>query len=126
MSDPHPSYGVGAQGASLADILTAIQTLFKTLASGFQTVVQINGATNAAGLTSATLVKTGAGRLAAVSVTTAGSAPGAVYDSTSVGTPLNPVFSIPAALGLTVANIPLRYGLVVVPGAGMTVAVVYS
>lgn len=60
-----------------------------------------------------------------VCVTTAGAA-GAIYDAAATGVTTTPIYSIPAALGVVEVNIPVRSGIVVVPGAAQVVTVTYS
>ena len=111
--------------ASIDDIFNGLKDIAKALNLNVQTSLQIAGLANAANISTATLVKAGPGRLAVVSVLVAG-AVGKIYDAASASATTNPVFVIPAAVGVTVVNIPLAYGLVVAPGAGQTVTVSYS
>ncbi len=85
----------------------------------------MQGATASNAITAATLVRTGTGRLASVSVLVAG-AVGAIYDAADAAATTNKVYVIPAVVGVYVVNWPLSYGLVVAPGAGQTVSVSYS
>lgn len=80
-------------------------------------------------ITTTTVVKAAPGLLASISVTTAGSAAGAVYDAASgsgtaaelIGTIDNAVTAAPL-----VFNWPCQTGILVVPPTGGTVAIAYS
>jgi len=79
-------------------------------------------------ITAATVIKTGPGLIATVSVIVAGSAAGAVHNAATTGAAAvsNQVATIPAAIGL----VPVRWGtvdgIVVVPGTGQTLAIAWS
>lgn len=91
-------------------------------------------------ITAATVVKAAApaqpsglqldgGRIVRVSVIVAGSAVGAVYDSssTTVGnTAANQLFVIPNTVGVYMVDMPCAAGICVIPGSGQTVAVSYD
>ena len=114
--------------SSLDDILTASKNIVVALNNNSQTNLNIQGSQAALAISSNTSVKIGNGRIAIVSVTVAGSAPGALYDAASVslaGT-ANKMFVIPNTVGTTVVNLPFLNGLVVEPGSGQTVTVSYS
>lgn len=74
-----------------------------------------------------TLVKAGAGRIAKVNVTTAGSAAGTINDSDTVANAAaaNLIFSIPNTVGSYSIEFPVFLGLVVKPGTGQIVSVSY-
>lgn len=112
--------------ASLDDILTTQRNGVINLANLAETWLQINGKQNASALTSATLVKTGAGRIASVSVVVGGSATGAIYDAGSASATSGILYTIPTTVGVYVLNFPFVNGLVVAPGTGQTIAVSYS
>lgn len=67
-------------------------------------------------------------RLARVAVLVAGSAAGAAYDgvSTSGNTAANQVAAWPNTVGSYVVDMPCLKGIVIIPGAGQTVAVSYD
>jgi hypothetical protein len=123
---PKPPSGMGPPGASLGDILNAIINLTRTVTSLAQTYLQVQGLTNSAGITTATLVKNAPGRVCVVSVIVGGSAAGTIYDSTNVSSPTNPIYYITHYPGTQTVNFPTQYGIVVVPGSGQTVSVSYS
>jgi len=77
-------------------------------------------------ITAATVVKTGAGYLGRISVTTAGSA-GAVYDyATTSGTGAASLIAvIPAVVGTYAFDWPVTAGIVIAPGASQVVSVAY-
>ena len=112
--------------ASLSDILTAAKNIVTALNNAAQSYLNVQGVRNSGSLTAATVVQLGVGRLCTVSVTTAGSAAGNIYDATSSSATTNPVYVIGTTLGVTVVNIPITNGLVVAPGTGQVVMVSYS
>lgn len=67
-------------------------------------------------------------RVTRIQVIVAGSAAGAVYDSkaTTGNTAANQVFVIPNTVGSYLIDHPCSIGIVVAPGTGQTVAVVYE
>ena len=112
--------------ASLSDILTAAQNIVVAINSAAQNYLIVNGLANAAKLTSATVVKSSAGRVCTVSVIVGGSGVGTIYDTSSVSSTSNPIYTIPTTAGAYVVNIPTLFGIVVAPGTGQTVSVGYS
>lgn len=112
--------------SSLSDILTAAKNVVTAINGIGQTYLKVQGARRSDTLTATSLVSTGQGRLASVSVVVAGSADGMIYDSSASGTLVNALAVIDNVAGVTVANLPYNNGLVVVPGTGMTVVVTYS
>jgi hypothetical protein len=112
--------------SSLSDILTAAKNIAVAINNAAQTYLKVQGASRSATLTASTLVSSGQGRLASISVVVAGSADGMIYDSSAVGTLINELAVVDNVLGVTVVNMPYNSGLVVVPGTGMTVVVSYS
>ena len=111
--------------ASLSDLLTATKNIVSALNGAAQVYLTINGSSSRTAITTSTLVKTGAGRIANVSVIVGGAA-GAVYDANAVGATSGQIGTIPTTIGIYVWNIPFGTGLVVTPGAGQTVSVSYS
>lgn len=111
--------------ASLSDILATAQNIAQAIngvASGY---VNVQGSKNTAAIATATLVKSGAGRIASVSILVAGAA-GKIYDANSATATTGQVYVIPATVGVFVVNFPLSFGLVVAPGAAQVVSVSYS
>jgi len=111
--------------ASLSDILTVAQNLVQAVSGVAQTYLNVQGSQTQATITAATLVRVGAGRLAMVSVTTAGAA-GAIYDTNDAALTNNKIYTIPPSLGVVFVNLPVSYGIVVAPGAAQVVSVSYS
>jgi 5,10-methenyltetrahydromethanopterin hydrogenase len=120
--------------ASLDDILTtqkngvvAVNALTTALAE-FKTIYEnFVGKDTSVNITSPTLVSSTSGRVVSVVVTVAGAA-GAIYDVASVGSAAasNRLFTIPAVTGVYQLNIPVFNGIVVSPGTGQAVTIVYS
>lgn len=112
--------------SSLTDILTAAKNVVTAINGVAQTYLNVQGIQNSGSLTAATLVQLGAGRIATVAVTTAGSAVGYIYDANSAASTTNPVYVIPNTVGVVFVNMPVGLGLVVAPGTGQAVTVSYS
>lgn len=121
MSTPQP-----LSGASLSDILTAAQHLVQAVNNLANTYLNVNGRSTTEGITAATIVKASPGRVASVSVTTAGSTTGIIYDATQIGVTMKPLYVIPAAVGLYTVNLPTNSGAVAVPGTGQIINVNWS
>jgi hypothetical protein len=87
------------------------------------------GAKNVPNITTATLVKGTRGTLLGLFVIVAGSEPGQINDSATIGgvASTNQVGVIPNAVGPVVLGqgIPVSNGIVVTPGTGQTVAAFY-
>ena len=112
--------------SSLSDILTAAKNIAVALNTSAQIYLKVQGAKRSTTLTATTLVATGQGRLASVSVIVAGSSEAMIYDSSLTTTLNNALAVVDSALGVSVINMPYNSGLVVVPGTGMTLVVSYS
>jgi hypothetical protein len=112
--------------ASLNDILTVGQSIVKAVTSAAQTYQNVQGAQSAAAISAATVVKTTGGRICIVSVTTAGSTTGAIYDANATGVTTKPVYVIPDTVGRYEVNLPTSYGILVVPGTSQVVTVSWS
>ena len=112
--------------ATLDDMLTTAKNIVTAINGAAQSYLNVAGTSNAAGLTAATLVKTGAGRVATVSVIVAGSAVGKIYDANAATATTNPIDTIPMTVGPYTLNIAVKYGIVVAPGSGQTVTMGYS
>jgi hypothetical protein len=125
----HPGHGSGPAGASLSDLLTAVQHVASNIAQAAQTYLSVNGSQSRSGLTAtagAQLLKQGAGRIAYVNVTVTGTANGALVDSANPAATTPVLAVIPTAMGSYWVNLPFNLGLVVIPGAGMTLSVSFS
>ncbi len=112
--------------ASLSDILTTTKNIVTALNQLGQTYLDVEGTSSYTNITTATLVKSGQGRIARVIVVVAGSGTGAVYDASSATATNDKLLTIPTTIGVGEANIPVNNGIVVAPGTGQTVAIVYS
>lgn len=112
--------------ASLDDILTTAKNIVTAVNNVAQTYLSVQGAKVVQAISVPTVVSTSPGRAARASVTVAGSTPGLVYDSAALTMLSRPIYSIPNTLGDEEINLPVAYGVVVVPGAGQTVTVSYS
>jgi hypothetical protein len=112
--------------SSLSDILTAAKNIVTAINGVGQTYLKVQGALRSNTLTATTLVSSGQGRLASVSVVVAGSADAVIYDSNAASSLTNTLAVVDNVLGVTVINMPYNNGLVVVPGTGMTLVVSYS
>jgi hypothetical protein len=93
-----------------------------------------SGRLTALNISAAAVVKTGPSRVARVSVVTAGSAAGGVYDCNVTTTTEgfvepaagNKIATIPNAVGVYVLDWPCSLGIVVVPGSEQVLSVSYS
>jgi hypothetical protein len=112
--------------ASLSDILTTAKNLVTSVNQLGRTYLSVNGIARSATLTATTLVTTGQGRIASVSVSVAGSSACTIYDSNNASSLTSRLAAVTNAIGVTVINMPYDNGLVVVPGTGMTVVISYS
>ena len=112
--------------ASLDDILTASKNIASALNQLGQTYLTVEGSKSYTNITTATLVQSGQGRIARVIVVVAGSSTGSIYDAASVTATNDKLLTIPTTIGVGEANIPVNNGIVVAPGTGQTVAIVYS
>lgn len=85
------------------------------------------GGLTALNITAATVIKARPGRLVKIVVVVAGSAAGTVNDCLTTGAVAasNEVASIPNTIGPLSLDWPCLTGIVVVPGTGQTVAVLY-
>jgi len=111
---------------SLSDILTAVKNVVTALNNASQTYLNVNGIQSQSNITASTVVKSGAGRIATVSIISGGSANGAIYDSSSAGDTTNQIFTIPNTPGVIFVNLPVSLGILVVPGASQIVSVGFS
>lgn len=112
--------------AALSDVITVAQNIVTAINALAKTYLSVQGAKNAAEISTATLVSTGPGRIATVSVTTAGSAAGAIYDAAASAATTNKLYTIPDVVGVYPLNLPTSYGIVVAPGSGQVVTIGYS
>jgi hypothetical protein len=111
---------------SLSDILTATKNIVTALNNAAQTYLNVNGISTKINITTPTLVKSGAGRVATVSIITGGSAGGTIYDSNSITSLTNPIFTVINTPGIVFVNCPVQNGIVVIPSSGQNITVTYS
>ncbi len=112
--------------ASLDSLQTTAQNIATALGTATQAYLNVNGIAVAQDLTVATLVRTGAGRLVKVSITTAGSGNGHIYDANDASLTTRPIYTIPQTLGVVDVDLPVTSGIVVAPGTGQHVTVSFS
>ena len=117
-------------GASITDILTALKNV-STAINGWTVQQQtLAGTQNLANITSATLVKAGAGRVVGLVVIVQGSTAGTIYDagSTTAAATANKIYTTAAAatVGYYPLGITTALGIVVTPGTGQTLMVTYA
>ena len=110
---------------SPSDVLTTLKNLVTAINSAAQTYLGVQGVSNSGSLKATTQIAAGPGRVCTVIVTTAGAA-GAIYDSADATATSNPIFVVPATLGIYVLNMPVRYGIVYAPGSAQVAVVSYS
>lgn len=116
--------------ASQSDLLTSQKNLVNAVNNIALTYQQVNG-TQIKGNISGTdpvLVKGSSARLSTVSVISAGSTVGYVYDSktTTITAATTKLYVIPMTVGAYFINMPASLGLVIVPGTGQVVTVSYA
>lgn len=112
--------------ASLSDLLTTAKNIATAINGVAQTYVAVQGARVQQNITATTVVNASAGRLATVSVTTAGTTGGIIYDANDTGTTTRPIYVMDNTVGVVFVNLPVVYGIVVVPGSGQAVSISYS
>jgi hypothetical protein len=112
--------------ASQDDFLTAQKNFVSAMNGLADSNYILAGKANSGEITTTTAVSSKAGYFVGVSVIIAGSGTATVYDSTSVSSPTNRIAIISPSVGLSRWDIPVANGIVIAPGAGMTVNVIYS
>ena len=112
--------------ASLSDLLTTAKNIASAINGVAQTYVAVQGARVQQNITATAIVNNAAGRLAVISVTTAGTTTGVIYDADTTGITTRPIYIIPNTVGVVFVNLPVVYGVVVVPGTNQAVTVSYS
>ena len=117
-------------GASTSDILSTLKNIVTALATAAQNYLNVQGLINFAGITAPTVVKTSAGRICEISIITAGSGTGFVYDGATLTATTKPLWVIPEAAKSDgepyVVNLPTSFGLLIVPGTGQKLSGSYS
>lgn len=112
--------------SSLSDILTTAKNIVTAINGLGQTYLSVEGNRSSTAISAPTVVSTGQGRLAQISVVSAGSTVGAAYDATSSSATTGMIASIPNSLGVFTVNIPTSNGIVISPGTDQIVTVSYS
>lgn len=113
--------------ASLSDILTAALNLVQAVNNASKTYLNVNGIKSVANIQTATVISTTSGRMCNISVlATDGTHGGTIYDTNNAADLSRPIYTIPETVGEFFVNWPISYGILVVPGAGMTVSASYS
>jgi hypothetical protein len=112
--------------ASLSDILTAAKNIVTATNNSARQTLLLAGAQVDAGISANRSILNGQGRLVTVSVTTAGSTTGTIYDVNGLTSNNLPLYTIPMAVGTYQVGLPCNFGLLVTPGTGMVVTVSYS
>lgn len=117
-------------GGSLSDLLTAAQNIVKGISALTQNYLNVQGVMNFAGIAVPTVIKPSSGRVCRISITTAGSATGMVYDGATLQATSKPLWVIPTVAASDgepyEVQLPTNFGLLVVPGTGQVVAGSYS
>lgn len=117
-------------GASLSDILTTAQNIVKAINALSQNYLNVQGIANFSNISAPTVIKPSPGRICRISITTAGSATGTVYDGATGAATSKPLWIIPMAAASNgepyEVQLPASFGLLIVPGTGQTVAGSYS
>lgn len=113
--------------ASLDDLLTATKNIVTALNGVNQTFSKFLGNQTSSLITTDTLVISGSGRLVSFWITDAGSADGAIYNSTNVANPAasSQIATIPQTVGYQAVGINFTSGLVVQVGTGQELTVTY-
>jgi len=114
--------------ASTDDLLSALKNVVVALNNANQFYKQGYAQVSALGLSATTLLAARGGRLYSINVTTAGSTPGAVYDSSTIAgvSASNLIANIPATAATISLNWPFVNGLVYVPGSSQVASISYT
>ena len=112
--------------ASLDTVVTNIQNLANAVFTASTNYSNVNGLQDFFNITAATVIRSGQGRICKVSVIVAGSASGTVYDANSTTDLTRPIYKIANTVGVVDVSLPVQYGVMIVPGTGMTVAGSFS
>lgn len=113
--------------AVIDDILTAAKNIVTAINGLGTTYSRVEGnQTSQKIASSATQVFTGQGRVVRASVTKAGTTDAALYDSSNTASITKPIGFVPKAGNIIEIGIPVINGLVVVPGTGQELVIIYS
>lgn len=108
------------------DTSTTLQNVAQSVNALSQTYINVQGAQVTTDIISATVIRTQPSRVATVSVISAGSAVGAIYDARIASATTGQIYVIPMTVGVFVVNMPTNNGIVVSPGTGQKIAVSWS
>jgi hypothetical protein len=117
------------QGAMGVYPAQSTQNFFAPLRLDSNNLLTVNssGTSSSLGLSAAGAVKTSAGRIGTIVVTTAGSTAGAIYDSpTTTASAALLIATIPATIGVIKLDMPVTTGIWFVPGTSQVVSVSYN
>jgi hypothetical protein len=109
-----------------ATATTSSLNLNKVIQTLGQTYLSVQGQQSKANITGNLVVLANSGRIGSVCVTTLGNATGMIYDSNSLTNTTLPIYVIANSTSPQVVNMPVNYGILVVPSGNMTLAVSYS
>jgi hypothetical protein len=115
--------------ASLTDLLSAAKNIAQAINDAARAYVGVQGSQVSNSVAAQTQIVTGAGRVCMMNVIVAGTAAGRIYDTADASNSnnvLHIIAPIPVTVGSFFVNMPFNNGLLIVPGAGQTVAVSYS
>ena len=115
-----------SSNASASDVMSTLKNIVLALNNIVTTYLNVQGQVNAANIGTSTLVKSTAGRIASVSVITAGTTNGVIFDGASLTANTKPVFVIPNTVGVFVVNFPVSFGILANPGSGQQISISYS
>jgi hypothetical protein len=112
--------------ASLSDILTTAKNIVSALSNLRDIYATMSGNQTSAEISAPALVFSGQGRIVRVSITTAGTTDGVLYDSSTTSLTSSPIAYVPKAANIVEIGIPVSSGAVFSPGSGQKAVVVYS
>jgi hypothetical protein len=114
--------------ASLTDILSAAKNIAQAINDAARAYVGVQGSQIQVAMGANSQVTVGPGRMAMLSVITAGSTVGTIHDSATITNAAlaNQIAGIPMTVGISFVNLPFNNGLAIKPGTGQVVAVSYS
>lgn len=110
--------------ATQDDILTAQKNGVIAINNLGQTTFYLAGQSSTKNISAQTTVANGSGRLVRIIVVDGGSGPGTAYAGSA--TAANAIYTIPKDAGVYDIGVQFSVALIVAPGSGQTVCVVYS
>jgi hypothetical protein len=112
--------------ASLDTIVTTLQNIVTAINSATTNYTNIQGTQDFFNITAPAVIKATSGRIVKISLTVPGSADGTVYDANTVADTSRPIYTISHLTAFQTVGLPVQYGVMIVPGSGMTVAGSFS